>query len=214
MTWNPCPPGGAPSPWMETATAACASLPIAARLSTQGPTLVLSVRVMTTLAPAARRSVASRFATSNVKAASWYPLLVWVPVVSQAFVPVPIGTGLLMISGWAPLPPLCPGSMTIVFPDTAFRFSGPPAGAGAAEADAEGAPDAEGDVPSGVDGAAEPAAGPAQFATAGVPAPQPATPSTRRARTAAARTGAGTRLMLLAGRSEHDLCTGPAVPLG
>src|SRR5262249_50641280 len=76
-------------------------------------------------------SATRRVPTSKVNAASWYPLLVWVPVVSQAFEPVPIGTSWLMISGWAQLPPLCPGSTRIVLPETARRSNGPLAGAGA-----------------------------------------------------------------------------------
>src|SRR5437763_4540664 len=212
MTWNPCPLAGAPSAWMEIATLACASLPIAARLSTHGPTLVLSVRVMTTFAPAARSRATSRVATSNVNAASGYPLLVEVPVVSHSLVPVPIGTCLLMISGWAALPPLCPGSTRIVRPATALRSSGPVTGAGAADPGAEGA--AAGGGPA-ADGATEaPVAGAAQFAVAAEPPPHPASPSISAARTAAVRTGTGTRLMLLAGRKEHDFRAGPAVPLG
>src|SRR2546423_1141274 len=214
ITWNPCPPAGAPSPWIETATAACASLPIAARLSTQGPTLVLSVRVMTSFAPAARSSVASRFATSNVNAASEYPELVEVPVVSHAFVPVPIGTGWLMISGWAPLPPLCPASMTIVFPDTAFRSSGPLGGGGAGVTEPDGDGPAE-PGEAGPDGATPPPeTGAAPFPTGGGPAPQPPPPRTTTARRAAGRTRADTRLMLLAGRREYDFRAGPTVPLG
>src|SRR5215470_14488786 len=125
MTWKPWPVEGAPSAWIEIATAAWASLPIWARTLTHGPTLLSSVRVMTTLAPAARSSATSRFATSKVNAASWYPLLVWVPVVSHSLVPVPIGTCLLISSGWAKLPSLWPGSMAITLPDTEARFSGP-----------------------------------------------------------------------------------------
>ena len=53
---KPRPPGGPPSAWMDTAALAWASLPMAARSVTQGPTPVLEVRVSTTVAPAARRS--------------------------------------------------------------------------------------------------------------------------------------------------------------
>src|SRR5436305_1103940 len=110
---------------MEIATLARASLPILARSLTQGPTPALVPRVMITCAPAALSSASSRVPTSNVNAASEYPALVEVPVVSQALVPVPIGTCWLMISGCAPLPPLCPGSTTIVLPATAARLSAP-----------------------------------------------------------------------------------------
>src|SRR2546429_3377008 len=175
MTWNPCPDAGAPSAWMEIATAAWASLPIAARLSTHGPTLVLSVRVMTTFAPAALSRATSRVATSNVNAASWYPLFVWVPVVAQALVPVPMGTGLLMSSGGAPLPPLWPGSTRIGLPDTACRSSGPAAGT---DAFADGEPDADGDAEPGAEvagsAAADDAPGWDQCAAAGEPGPPPA----------------------------------------
>src|SRR5438067_8349013 len=213
ITWKPWPPAGAPSPWIETATSAWAALPMAARLSTHGPTPVLSVRVMTTLAPAALSRACGRSATSKVNAASWYPLFVSVPVVSQAFMPVPIGTSLLMISGWAPLPPSWPGSMTIVLPDTACRSSGPVTGtAGAALAGPPDGDAAEGTALPGPAAAGVP--GSAQCAATAVPGPQPAS----RARPAMARNirrrRAGTRLMLLTGRCEHDLCPRAAVAFG
>src|SRR6266545_613034 len=207
ITWKPCPPDGPPSPWIETATAARASLPIAARLSTHGPTPMLSERVVTTLAPAALSSDTSRVATSKVNAASEYPELVEVPVVSQGLVPVPIGTSWLMISGCAPLPPLCPGSTSTVLPDTARRSRAPLVG-GEAELFELAEPDGDGpaEVGPGPDEAApgsdEDADAPAsaQCAAAGVPGPQPASGSSAAMPTRATRPvriRARTRLMLL-----------------
>ena len=101
---------------MEMAASAWAWLPIAARSVIHGPNPLLSGRVSTTVAPAARSSAARRVATSKLYAASVYPSLVWVPVVSHALYPLPTNTSWLMAEAWAPLPPLCPGSTTIVLP--------------------------------------------------------------------------------------------------
>ena len=55
-TAKPRPSTGPPSAWMSTATSACASLMMAARVVTHGPTPSLLGRVSTTVAPSASRS--------------------------------------------------------------------------------------------------------------------------------------------------------------
>ena len=55
-TAKPRPFTGPPSAWMSTATSAWASLMMAARVVTQGPTPWLFGRVSTTVAPSACRS--------------------------------------------------------------------------------------------------------------------------------------------------------------
>src|SRR5438067_621809 len=48
MTWNPRPPAGPPSAWIEIAASARARLPIAARSVMHGPQPVFVARVRTT----------------------------------------------------------------------------------------------------------------------------------------------------------------------
>ena len=55
-TAKPRPSAGPPSAWMSTATSAWASLMMAARVVTHGPTPSLFGRVSTTVAPSACRS--------------------------------------------------------------------------------------------------------------------------------------------------------------
>ena len=69
-TVKPRPVGGPPSAWMSTAASACASLMMAARCVTHGPTPLFELRVSTTLAPSARRSAARYIATLKLKEAS------------------------------------------------------------------------------------------------------------------------------------------------
>ena len=64
------PDTGPPSPWMEMAASDPASLPMAARTLTHGPTPVSVERVRTTVAPPAWSRAASRRATSKLKACS------------------------------------------------------------------------------------------------------------------------------------------------
>src|SRR5438270_1205795 len=116
MTWNPRPPTGPPSAWMETTASALARLPMAARSVMHGPTPLSSVRVSTTRAPACCRSVASRSATSKANADSGYPLAVAAPAVSHGFCSVTASTGRLISAGCEPLPPLWPGSRATVLP--------------------------------------------------------------------------------------------------
>jgi hypothetical protein len=70
ITWNPRPPAGPPSAWIETTASACARLPIRARRLMHGPTPRLVRRVSTTSAPARRRMRAAERATFKVKRAS------------------------------------------------------------------------------------------------------------------------------------------------
>src|SRR5437764_3594011 len=103
-----------------------------------------------------------------------------------------------MISGWAPLPPLCPASMTIVFPLTARRSSAPVTG-GAEDEPPDGDPDGDGAALPG--SAADGVPGCAQWAAAaGVPAPQPASRTQPANRPRLRLRRARTRLMLLARR--------------
>src|SRR2546427_1741542 len=116
-----------------------------------------------------------------------------------------------MISGCAPSAPLCPGSTRIVLPDTAARLSDPAAVVGPPDPWGEGGGDgrAEG-------GDAEVTGDPAEEGTAGALDPHPAPrPSSATARPTAApvRRQARTRVMLLAGRGQHDLRPSPPVTL-
>ena len=70
MTWKPRPDDGPPSAWIDTAASARARLPIAARSVMHGPQPAFDRRVRTTFAPALRRILRSRTATSKVKAGS------------------------------------------------------------------------------------------------------------------------------------------------
>src|SRR5262245_24086416 len=195
-TWNPWSPAGAPSAWMEIATSACARLPIAARSSKQGPMLLLSVRLSTTVAPAVRRIAASRTATSKLKAASWYPASVWVPVVSHGFHMLTALTSLLMTSGWEPAFPLWPGSTAMILPT---RLLKEPAAGGAIGPDRDGA----GEVVDAGAGSGTAGAGPAPHE-----ASRPSsTPMTRLSRLGDTPSHASS------GRCEHHLGTGAPAPL-
>src|SRR5438309_1361076 len=116
MTWKPRPDAGPPSAWMETAAAAPARLPMAARSVMQGPTPASLVRVSTTRAPAPSSRRANRWATSKAYADSAYPLAVAAPAVSQGLCWVTASTRRPISAGWAPLAPLWPGSSTTVLP--------------------------------------------------------------------------------------------------
>ncbi len=84
---------------MSTATFDRASLMMAARCVTQGPTPLFELRVSTTCAPSARRSAARYDATLKLKEASVSPPSVSVPVVSHASVVRPLKTGASMTEG-------------------------------------------------------------------------------------------------------------------
>src|SRR5690348_16300396 len=115
-TVNPRPQAGPPSAWMSSATLAPARLIMWARLVTHGPTPPLLCRVITTRAPARRRSACRYRATFQLKLASVYPPSVCVPVVSQVSFSRPFQMMLLMNDGSAALPPLWPGSIPMVRP--------------------------------------------------------------------------------------------------
>src|SRR5690242_30049 len=123
---------------MSMATSECALLRICALVVTHGPTLVLSCRVITTVAPAAIRSARRSVATSKLKLASVKPDADSVPVVSQVSDSRPFQISWLMKPASEKLPPLWPGSMPTTRP-----ASGSAAGLGLGEA--VGLADVDGD---------------------------------------------------------------------
>src|SRR6478735_5175813 len=119
MTWNPWAPASAPSAWRDSSASAPARAATWPRSSMHGPQPLSASRVSRTCTPACSRRAStsrasSRLTVDSVSAPSA------VPVVLHAFWKPPASTRRLISLGWAPLPPLWPGSRTTMAPGTWF----------------------------------------------------------------------------------------------